>query len=71
LVQVVDKRIHFGTSMPLRVGAFIPLLTIDRLTFPNHRRLHSTLGHVSPMKFEQRWIAAHQQDMHSAQVAAY
>ena len=26
-VQVVDQRLHFGTSMPLRVGAFIPLLT--------------------------------------------
>src|SRR3990167_4933969 len=29
-VQVVDQRLHFGTSMPLRVGAFIPLLTVDR-----------------------------------------
>jgi VIT1/CCC1 family predicted Fe2+/Mn2+ transporter len=26
-VQVVDKRLHFGTSMPLWAGAFIPLLT--------------------------------------------
>lgn len=26
-VQVVDKRLHFCTSMPLWVGAFIPLLT--------------------------------------------
>jgi len=25
-VQVVDQRFHFGTSMPLRVGASIPLL---------------------------------------------
>jgi transposase InsO family protein len=25
---------------------------IDRLTFYNHRRLHSTLGYVSLMKFE-------------------
>src|SRR6218665_2162452 len=30
-VQVVDQHLHFGTSMPLRVGAFIPLLT-DRQT---------------------------------------
>jgi hypothetical protein len=27
-VQVVDQRLHCGTSMPLRVGAFIPLLTV-------------------------------------------
>ena len=39
---------------------------MDWLTFYNHRRLHSTLGHVSPMTFEQRWIAAQQQDRKSA-----
>lgn len=33
---------------------------IDWLTFYNHRRLHSTLGYVSPMKFEERWTAAQQ-----------
>lgn len=38
---------------------------IDWLTFYNHRRLHSTLGHVSPMTFEKRWNAA-QQDRKSA-----
>lgn len=31
---------------------------IDWLTFYNHSRLHSTLGYVSPMKFEERWSAA-------------
>ena len=30
---------------------------IDWLTFYNHRRLHSTLGYVSPMRFEQHWHA--------------
>ena len=30
---------------------------IDWLTFYNHRRLHSTLGYVSPMRFEQSWHA--------------
>jgi len=39
---------------------------IDWLTFYNHKRLHSTLGYVSPMTFEQRWIAAQQQDRKSA-----
>ena len=39
---------------------------VDWLTFYNHKRLHSTLGYVSPMTFEQRWIAAQQQDRKSA-----
>ncbi len=33
---------------------------IDWLTFYNHRRLHSTLGYVSPMQFKKRWDAAQQ-----------
>ncbi len=39
---------------------------IDWLSFYNHKRLHSTLDYVSPMTFEQRWIAAQQQDRKSA-----
>ena len=42
---------------------------IDWLTFYKHKRLHWTLGYVSPMAFEQRWFAAHQQDRKSAKWA--
>lgn len=39
---------------------------INWLTFYNHKRLHSTLGHVSPMAFEERWRATQLQDKKSA-----
>ena len=31
---------------------------IDWLAFYNHRRLHSTLGYLSPRQYEERWVAA-------------
>jgi hypothetical protein len=31
---------------------------IDWMTFYNHRRIHSTLGYISPMQFEKSWYEA-------------
>ena len=42
---------------------------IDWLTFYNHRSLHSTLGYVSPMRFEKTWHST-QQDK-AAQSSGY
>ena len=30
---------------------------VDWLTFYNHSRLHSSLGYISPVQFEKRWLA--------------
>ena len=31
---------------------------MDWIAFYNHRRLHSSLGYISPMRYEQRWYKA-------------
>ncbi len=33
-------------------------VVLDWMAFYNHRRLHSTLGYLSPMQCEERWHAA-------------
>jgi transposase InsO family protein len=31
---------------------------MDSMAFYTHRRLHSSLGYLSPMQYEQRWYEA-------------
>ena len=38
---------------------------IDWMSFYNHRRLHSTLAYVSPVRFEQDWLAAQAKQVNS------
>lgn len=47
-VQVIDQRLHFGTSMPLQVGAFIPLFTSNTFSPEVHERaVHLVRAHRS------------------------
>jgi len=44
---------------------------IDWLNYYNHRRPHSTLGLISPMKFEYQWFVAQLEKSHNKHVKMY
>ena len=45
----------YGKRLTTRRAAMDEM--IDWLMFYNHSRLHSSLGYMSPVQFEQRWLA--------------
>lgn len=45
-----------GCRFATREQAKVAIL--DWIALYNHTRLHSSLGYLSPMQYEQRWIAA-------------
>ena len=48
----------YGRKFETRRQAMVEV--IDWMTFYKHRRIHSSLGYVSPMQFETCWHAAQQ-----------
>jgi transposase InsO family protein len=46
----------YGKKFATRQAAMDAVM--DWMAFYNHRRLHSTLGYLSPMQYEERWHAA-------------
>ncbi len=49
-----------GHKFSTRTQARVAIL--DWIALYNHTRLHSSLGYISPMQYEQRWIAAQRKE---------
>ena len=45
-------------STSLQPGSKLRQALMGWVAFYNHRRLHSSLGYLSPMQYEQRWYEA-------------
>jgi transposase InsO family protein len=52
--RIVVVRLH-GRRFATRCAAMDEV--IDRMSYYNYRRLHSTLDYISPVQFERRWLA--------------
>ena len=58
------RRLHRAEKVPIKTIADVEYATAGWVDWYNNRRLHSTLGNVPPVEFEQAHYAALNREPH-------